>query len=388
MATTFKDFIAECELYEYSRENFEFMKECKEIEISEKFINDQLFLSEANALIENASFNLEEKFFQESVDDCSLEVLIEKTKTKSNGLLSKMINKILSIFKVFSKFFSKIANKFDDTTKKGQSVLSRINNISLDDDNIQKIINIVETAKKTDATAFPIRRKQPYASKIKLKYAGSANKDMLTLKDALAVALSDKTVIAEALWGDDNITPDLNRIGIMDPEEIYKAGVTLYMGKESEVLNIAKNLITSWTYVKRNGLTIEINTKTINKTAEQLNDICDKINKIHQDISISVSQLHGSVKLAAQYASDAVNNRSNDQDENSKSFSTSLGKILNAINEDNPKYTNIVNTINQSVSMLTSSIGCTTKVYTQLNAYRRTVTTELDSYLNTLNLTK
>ena len=28
MANTVRDFIVECELYPYSRENFEFMKEC------------------------------------------------------------------------------------------------------------------------------------------------------------------------------------------------------------------------------------------------------------------------------------------------------------------------------------------------------------------------
>ena len=375
MANTIRDFIIECELFPHSRENFEFLKECKEIEIAEKFINDQLFLSEANIDRLNEAVNFENNFFQESVDGCSLDVLTEQTNFKSGSLLSKIIDKICKIFKVFSKFFSKIANKFDDVSKSGQALLKKLNSTTFDENGIKGLMEIIDNVRKFEPAAFPIRRKQPYANKIKLKYVGPNYEHMTALKDGLAVALSDDVVIAEALFGDDNVQADPDRIGIMDPDEIYKAAITLYAGKESEILNVANNLITSWGYVKLHGLKIDVNTKSIYKTAEQLNSVSEKLLTLSEDIQLTVARFKSTVSTVAtlsQQAKDAVTG--------SESGDSALIKLIND-SAASHKFSDVVNKMNDVVGMITAAIGKTTRVYTQLNAYRRSVIANVNYYL-------
>ena len=228
MATTFKDFVVECELYPHSREYFEFMKECSELELTEKFIENQIFMSEARLAIANV--DIEENYLQESVDNIELEMLTEKYNTKSNGLLMKLIKAIQKIFGVFTKFFAKLGNMTDPITSKGQSVLSILNSSTLDDEQITRIKDIVDKAKSNQASAFPIKANQPYLKHIKLKYAGSAEY-LNELRNDLAVALSNKTVVADASITNDKGEINITTIGIMDPDDIYAAGIALAMGK-------------------------------------------------------------------------------------------------------------------------------------------------------------
>lgn len=296
MATTFKDFIIECELYPYSRENFEFMKECSEIALTEKFINDQIFMSEANEFLKTDTIEFEDNFFQESVDNSSLEVLTEKFKIKSNNIIGKMLSRIFKIFNVFSKFFGKIGNKFDPITKKGQEVLSMIKKVTFDDEKLAKVKEIINNAKSNESTAFPIKINQPYSKHIKLNYGGH-DRDIVNIKDGLAVALSDNKVVAEALFADandKNKVIDEKRIGIMDPDELYNIGITLCVGKEGAIMNSAKSLYNSWLHVRKNGLVIDVNTKNINKTAEKLDDVCKKLNELGSSIATEVGQSYSS----------------------------------------------------------------------------------------------
>jgi hypothetical protein len=399
MATTFRDFIVECELYPHSRENFEFMKECSEIEISEKFIHDQMFLAENKEAFTGSDIVFEESYFQESVDDTSLEVLTEKFNGKVKNLVTKMISKILKIFKAFSNFFGKIGNKFDPTTVKGQSVKARLAKVTLDDEKLAKIKEIVNGAKSNDASAFPIRVNQPYKKNIKLNYGGADN-EIEALRDALAVALSDNKVVAEALFNDSGDDFDARRIGIMDPDDLYDAGMTLCVGKQNSILNVAKTLTNSWTQVKKNGLVIEVNTKSINKTAERLQELCDKITEIGNDIARNAAQAYVPAKVAVSTAANAAtnafinadnaDNANSDSQESDVQRSTKtkvlegIAEVLVGLDSATPNASEITKAINDAVAMLTGAIGLTTKVYTQLNNYRTTVIKQLDSYLESV----
>ena len=399
MATTtltFGDFIIECQLFPYSRENFEFMKDCREIELSEKFISDQVFLAEAREVLADSTINLEENFFQESVDNSSLEVMTEKVNTKVKGLVGKMINRILKVFRVFSKFFGKIGNKFDPITVKGQEVLKMLANVTFDDEKLEGVKKIVNNAKGTEASAFPIRANQPFKKRVKLKYGGH-DKDVDTLRNDLAVALSNDKVVAEALLGNDGDL-DKQRIGIMDPDDLYTAGMTLCVGKEAAVMNVGKTLLNSWMHVKKAGLVIDVNTKSINNTAERLNELCDKISEAGGTISNNVSQTYAAAKTtvnaastvaakAAEKAGDNKDAKDTGEDENNTKVTNVANGVAGALanlDANMPKASEITKVINDSVVMLTSAIGLTTKVYTQLNAYRQSVINGLYDYLKNL----
>ena len=46
MAATIKDYIRECDIYGYSQEHYDLMKECAEIDVAAKFIENQQFMAE------------------------------------------------------------------------------------------------------------------------------------------------------------------------------------------------------------------------------------------------------------------------------------------------------------------------------------------------------
>lgn len=397
MATTFKDFIAECELYPYSRENFEFMKECSEIALSEKYISDQVFLAEAREALVESTINIEEGFFQESVDESSLEVLTEKVNTKAKGLIAKILSKVHKIFRTFTNFLGKIGNKFDPATKKGQEVIKMLASTTLDDDQVAHIKAVVNDAKNAEASAFPIRMNQPYKKNVKLKYGGH-DKEIDTLRNDLAVALSDDKVVAEALLNASNDGFDSKRIGIMDPEDLYDAAMALCVGKEAAVLNVAKSLYNSWTHVKKAGLTINVNTKNINKTAEKLNELCDKISETVTAVTnanaVKYTAAKDAVGLAAGVAVNTAENIANNAENNAADEKPEVAKVNNVVtgiasvladlDANMPKTSEITNEVNKAVAMMINAIGLTTKVYTQLNAYRYAVITKLYDYLKSI----
>lgn len=374
MATTFKDFIVECELYPYSQENFEIMKECSELALSEKFINNQMFLAENSDVISSDKIVFEEGFFSESIDSNNLEYLIEKHNAKSVGIIARIVKAAFKVFNTFAKFFGKIGNKFDPITVKGQKILTRLNEATLSDEEFNHIKKIIDTIKKADSSAFPIKKNQPFLKFIKFKYNGNDRQAYDELKNDLAVALSDKTVVAEALLNNKGIDVDMNRIGILDPDDIKTAGIVLATGKEKQLVNVVKVLMNSWSYIKKNGLVINVNTKSINKTAEELQDVCDKIRQTVSVITDNISRNYSVAKSTA----DAAANKTTD--------TSSTGGVAGAIVDLDmslPTTTELIDTINKAVSILTSSIGLTTKTYIQLNVYRQNVVNQLYDFIFT-----
>lgn len=393
MAITFKDFIVECELYPYSKEHFELMKECSELELSEKYINNQIFLSEYMDL-SDSSIQLENNFFQESVEDSNLLFLTEKYADKFKSLLGKIVVKLSKIFKVFSVFFGKIGNKFDVITSKGQQVLKQLNSTELTNEQLDDLKKIIDTIRNEDKYKFPIKKNQPYAKKIKFTYEGK-NDAYAQLKDELAVALSDNTVVAETLFDSTNDHYDEERMSIMDPDDLYEIGIKLKSGTESDIINLVPNMLTSWSRLRKSGLIIHVNTNNINKTAEKLTYISKELSNALDEIKFKIGF---GFDTGLKAGNNAINNKFAANSEQKKDDSIShmkdaglfayvaanYGKLLNAngvqlSESDSAKFMNYINDL---TTKLTGVIGITTKVYTQLNAYRQAVIYKIDEYLN------
>jgi len=383
MATTFKDFMVECELYPYSRDHYDLMKECSELELMEKYIENQIYVNESKAMLENGNFHIGENYLAESINQTELDVITEAFSDKVNNLIVKLSKMIMKIFKTFSTFFGKLGNKFDPITTKGQNVRSKLGSVTLDDEKLAKIKEIVDGAKNNQASAFPIRKNQPYAKNIKMTYGGHAEY-YNDLKDALAVALSDKTVVAEALLNDSGDNIDSERIGIMDPDEIRAAGTALTIGKQRQIMNVTKSLYNSWKHVKANGLEIEVNTKSINKTAKDLNDLCDKINEMVKKVTDGAVRNYAVAKSVVDKTADAATKEVSKQDDVHDSPILGIASILNGVSNNSPTASNVSKEINNTVSMLTNTIGLTTKVYMQLSAYRQTVINQLYDFLKNI----
>lgn len=103
---TFKDVILEASMYDHSKEYFELCKECSELELTEKLIEDQKFAQENASLFEGAE--LSENYFSEAAEESVIVALTEKADNKKKGLLSRIGSGIKSLIRRFANFLLKM----------------------------------------------------------------------------------------------------------------------------------------------------------------------------------------------------------------------------------------------------------------------------------------
>ena len=95
---TVGQFLKECSNYEYSKERYDLMKECSELELMEQFISDQKYMKE-NAMNDD--------YYSESVDDESLVAIqrkdndIKKKNNDKNCIADSKVNE--HTFKIYKK---------------------------------------------------------------------------------------------------------------------------------------------------------------------------------------------------------------------------------------------------------------------------------------------
>lgn len=348
MAKTFKDFMLECEMYPHSKENYDLMKECAELGIMEKYLEDQKFYQEHKEQLTAGDIAITESYFAEAVDENTMEAFTEKYKAASNSISGKIKNGLKRILKTFANLFAKIGNKFDETTSAGQNVLKKLNGMKLTDEQVADIKKIVDNAKGKDTSNFPVAPNQPYLKHIKLQYV-SADNTFSELKNDLAAALSDKVVVASVFANKDGTNIDTSTIGAVPVETIRDTCYAVINGDKHKIVGALQALSSTWLDVKKNGMKINVNTKQIDKNAQELNDICSKIEQMGQENA----QMAGAI----------------------------AGAVNNAAGGDGAVGAKVMNDMNDAYSKITSCIGQSTRIYTKLNAYRSSVIVGLSNYL-------
>jgi len=165
---TFNEFILECENYQYSQENYNFMKECFEAQMLAKYISNQNYLSENyEDLVEDGMFA--ESYFGESVDADTYENLNEKFTEKIKDL-GKQIGKILKqVWNAIVTFFTKAKKKFDKfVTPKPRSVYE------VDAEYVEKVQNAYK--RLTEEEKEILKEKIDFPHEMKFKYAKGVSK--------------------------------------------------------------------------------------------------------------------------------------------------------------------------------------------------------------------
>lgn len=109
MAQTFNDFIKECELFEHSKEHYELMKECAELTLMEKYIEDQTFMKENAVVI--GDMNLNESYMPAADTDEKIREITEAAEEKKKSFWAKVWEVISAPFRAIINFFKKIIDK-------------------------------------------------------------------------------------------------------------------------------------------------------------------------------------------------------------------------------------------------------------------------------------
>jgi hypothetical protein len=107
---TFRDYIYECENYEYSAEYYELMKECSELSLMERYLENQNFISNIN---ESAiDVNITSGYFAESVDDNSIQKIYEEAEAKKSNIVIKTLKRIGKTVKIIWNFLKKFFSNY------------------------------------------------------------------------------------------------------------------------------------------------------------------------------------------------------------------------------------------------------------------------------------
>lgn len=367
---TFKDFITECENYPHSKEHFDLMKESSELCLTEQFLMDQEFMVTNSAIFEGVE--LPEGYLHESVDESTIDVMMEKFETKKAIYNSKIFQGLQRILEVFKKFFIKIGNKFDSITSKGQEVRKKLADAKLEASDIASIKSIVDGVKGKETSNFPVRADQPYINKIKFGNFTSSTPENSALKNDIAAALSDTSVVADVMFKDDGVTKKKETIGAIPAEDIKDALARLkFSDSEHTAIGVISSLESSWASSHSKGLKIRVNTNEIMKLASELDKISSKVNQKGRSKAMEFG-MYGAV---AGIAVDAFEGRNNKDGEKSPEEDSELNKKIQNFSAKG------MEKINQAYSIITSAIGQSMKIYSSLNSYRSGVIDGLASFL-------
>lgn len=359
MAKNFYDVIAECEAWPHSRESYEMMKECAELELAEKFLGDQEFMQE-HGMNFGENVTLESTYFNESVDEGTMQAMYEKTEEKAKSLKTKIWNGIQRIVRAFKNLIAKIANKVDDVTRTGQKVRAKLEKAKLEDAEIKKIESIVASAKKKAGNFKPMPN-QPYLKHVKMNYT-STDATFTDLRNWLAAGLSDDVVIAEAVSS--------GNIGAMSVEDIKDAMASFKLDSKSNLSGCIASLTSSYGDAKKNGIKIRINTKSIDQAAKDLEEIEKKIAAMIQqavDAGNAAADKAGAVQATVAAAVSPM-------------LASSGGVV---VDKDAAKqgHAAVAALGNQLYGMLNATIGASMNIYLGLNNYRTNLISGLNEML-------
>lgn len=364
MDMTFKDYMLACENYEHSRENLELMKESAEIEVLNQYIENQLFAQNNASLYENAALA---ECLTESVDNGNFEAICESAKNKSEGFIKKIYNGLAKIIKVFSSLLKKIGNVFDETTSRGQELVKAISQAEFDENQLKNFEKLCDDA-ATKSNGFVPFAVQPYAKKINFKTDCNDINLVNRVRAKLAAALSNTVVQADVSMYSKQTIGALSIEDIMD----IKMGLVLNP-KKTKIQTAVKSLLASWVEAKSKGITIRVNTKAIDNSADKLNDlqlqITDLINK-YCDLNRSQHVVDEYQKMANTGKEIVKNNEKLNSVIPSETMDTLMDVYADGAQKGLAMATDILNKLYTLVNM---TIGSSMRVYSGLNSYRKTV---------------
>lgn len=312
---TFSDMICECEMYPYSKEYFEIMKECFELKLTAKAINNQLFLRENVNNLRSREVVFTEGYFMESSSDETLEIIMEDFNSKVEKLESFFKKKFEKICSGFIALLKKLGIKFDNLRPQAKMVYKKLSQHKFSISDIQQLETIINTELEKYKHSFRIRHNQPGWESIPINTEDNSDSNKIAeIKNHLSPCISSKKVIL-----DPSPSGDVNTIGALSAESIYAALKCLKNGKKVNAINCknAKSLLEeSWKKACKDGIEMKV-------SSESLASIANELSKLNQTL---FQKTGGSSNI-----NDSVSNKAKDSNEKADDMDE-LRKVFAPIN--------------------------------------------------------
>lgn len=277
MATTFRDFIVECDMYPHSLEAYELMKECCELQVTAQFLENQEFLQENAAILTDGNVTFTEGYFAETVDSATIESIEASFYEKANNIGAKISNGFKKLLQTFVNLLVKLANKLDSQVHTANQIRAAFkkNGSTYSDDVLNKIAEVIRKAQGENSAFVPhdSNPSEKMMSKLdaNIKNVGIRGKEKMLPSKYLFAALSDTYVIADTSgFGEQSpITAD-------DLSSICKKITANSARKGAEFAAVRNYMSTIQKNINSTGLKINVNASSIKKVVDELNELLKK----------------------------------------------------------------------------------------------------------------
>ena len=160
MAQTIGQFITECENYQYSQEYYELLKECSELKLMERYLENQDFMEGVSS---DEEFT--EGFLMEAGNEETKGNVKKSFKEKSSSAWNKIVTTAKNLLKKAINFFTKIGNLFDEQSRTAGRILKYFAKNGVSDDVAKKIFDVYKHGipqGKGLTNGFAFHKKQEY----------------------------------------------------------------------------------------------------------------------------------------------------------------------------------------------------------------------------------
>lgn len=308
MAKTYGELILEYQNYDHSQEHYELMKECYELNLMEKYIQNQQFMAESMDDIRTEFKEFDESYFGESVSEDNLQALIESANNKSKGIFNRIWKGIKSLWKKIAGFFNKLFGRSKKNNSKIETALEKLksipkpvlaiailgtagavaHNTSVPGKGFKPLKELIEECwtdeYKNDG--FVIADNQPdrkYAASI-LNLKAIRTSNLNHLADMLAAACSEKIVVIKS-------TGDKDIISLEDLHDIFKM---MTDGNDlAKVKAIKKKMDSLIAEGHKKGITIQVSNDSLDRASASFNEISNALNNVPEvgDMDPNVSTM-------------------------------------------------------------------------------------------------
>ena len=273
MAQTLGQFIEECELFEYSNEYYELVKECSELALMERYIENQEFITEC---VDASVYT--EGFFMEAASKETNKNVKNSFAKKAGNLKNKIVNFFKGIIPKIIAALTKFKNFFDSTSKSATKIYKRLSQSGVSKADCDKIINLynskIDKNAKGNGAGCVFHERQTFTPKLTFENDIPADDVLLTTR-IIAGALSSTTVklSQDSNTGTYNTThKEIGAVPVKVISKVFKE-LTNRKNKNYDISGAIHTLEQAYEDVKNNGLVIDVDSRIIDKSIIDLQNM-------------------------------------------------------------------------------------------------------------------
>ena len=267
MAQTFRDYIVELENYEFSREYFDLMKECAELELQEKFLENQEFAATYGChYTEAAGYCLTENYFAEAADEQQTETVKAEAGKKKVGIVRKILGLVKTALQKIAGFLRKMAKGLDSLAAKTDPIAKKLTKWNLTKEDATEIM----TALKIGANDTYSKTVGPTVKSLKLKFTNVEDSERTAILHCLNILFEDEMLYFSPK-DNGSVLPLSNYDGLVEINQLIEIIVKISKSG-SGILNSFSGLDGAVKAVKTKGLYVSFNKDKIEKGIEELQE--------------------------------------------------------------------------------------------------------------------